>query len=450
MMNNKYPISVDVLALLVLIPAHTRLQAYNHLIVLPFLAYLLLELWHPLEKYSNLPRSKSKGRVLFLIRLTLLLVIIAGATILPLSERLRIRSASTLSNSEYLDTISEVHDGALQLESALKFLSTGKNPYTESYKDTPIKYFGFKYNDTLVNPAWDSFVYLPGLLVISYPPFILSQELDLFYDQRIIWLFAYIFLVLIVPLLFARPVYKLLDLALIGLNPLLTGPVIHGMNDVIVILAIVLSVWSLLRKRIWLSILFIGLACILKQSAWFIFPFYLAYMLGNSQRDKLKQNLAVAVGIFLILVIIFIIPFLIWDAKAFLTDVLAYPVGTIEVNYPIRGYTLGIFLVGVGIIDSLFSPFPFLLLQAVVGIPLLIILIRRQLHCNELGLMLVHSGIFIFVIGFFSRFFQDNYFGMVTILISLGIVLDWARRTDLPKRSHIVSRNEEEAPKFLT
>ena len=438
----RYPVSFDVLLLLVLVPAHTQLHGYDHLVVLPFLVYLLLELWHPLGQYSKLPDSFSMGRLHFLVRLGLLLVIIAGATILPLRQRLVARSSSAFDESEYLDSISVIHDGAIQLESALMFLSSGRNPYAESYEDTPLKHFGFIHNDTLVNPALDSFVYLPGFLAISYPPFILAQELDINYDQRIIYLIAYILLVLIIPLLFQQPVYKLLALVLIGLNPLLTGPVIHGMNDVVVLMALILTVWALLNKRFWLSILFMGLACILKQSAWFILPFFAAYQFGNSGRDNLKRTAAVAAIIFLILGIFFILPFLLWDSKAFLTDVLAYPSGTIEINYPIRGYNLGIFLVGVGLIDSLFSPFPFWLLQALVGIPLLIILTRRQLRVNTLGLMLIHSGIFILLIGFFSRFFQDNYFGMVTVLISLGILLDWAGQHDAQERPLSVSSEE--------
>lgn len=450
MMNKMFPVSVDVLLLLVLVPAQTQLEGNDYLVVLPFLAYLILELWHPLEQYSKLPESISTGRLLFLARMTLLLIIITGATILPLHQRLITRAAIALNDPENLNAISDVHDGALQLESALMFLSMGKNPYTESYKDTPLQYFGFYINNTLVNPAWDNFVYLPGLLAVSYPPFVLARELELFYDQRIIWLTAYIILVLIVPQLFKKPVYKLLAVALVGLNPLITGPVIRGMNDVIVVLALVLMVWALLQKRLWLSVLFMALACVLKQSAWFILPFYLAYIFGKSERDKSRQITALVIGILAIVTMLFIVPFLIWDVKAFLTDILAFPIGAIEVNYPIRGYNLGIFLVGTGIIDSIFSPFPFWPMQALVGIPLLIILIRRQWRWNNVGQILIHGGIFTIVIGFFSRFFHENYLGAVILLISLGIVLEWAHQSDLLKKPHPVSGNDEEIPKLFT
>ena len=69
------------------------------------------------------------------------------------------------------------------------------------------------------------------------------------------------------------------------------------------------------------------------------------------------------------------------------------------------------------------DPFPFWILQISLGLPLLAILMRFQWQRNGIGTTLLVAGIYIFLIGFVSRFFQDNYVGFVIVLILSGICL---------------------------
>jgi uncharacterized membrane protein len=195
------------------------------------------------------------------------------------------------------------------------------------------------------------------------------------------------------------------------------------MNDVIVILAVVVSIILLIRQHYLLSTLALGIACVLKQSAWFLVPFYLLLLYGLApERERVKKVVSMAIIIAMVAVIV-IGPFVVWDPAAFWTDVIAYPAGRVTVNYPIRGYTIGNLLVGANIIASPLDYFPFWLPQLLVGIPLLLILMRYQSRRNDLGIMLLCAGTLTLGLGFVSRFFQDNYLGYVTVLMSLGILL---------------------------
>ena len=73
------------------------------------------------------------------------------------------------------------------------------------------------------------YVYLPGLLLLSLPFRQAITPLLGFYDQRLLYLLAYV-VVLLLPLLAQRPERKLSLLAAVGLNPLLLDPIAIGMN----------------------------------------------------------------------------------------------------------------------------------------------------------------------------------------------------------------------------
>jgi uncharacterized membrane protein len=243
------------------------------------------------------------------------------------------------------------------------------------------------------------------------------------YDQRLIYFLAFIALVLILPLLVEPPALKLLILAAIGLNPLLTGPVIYGMNDVLVLLILVGMILMLVKNRLIPAAIFLGVACAFKQSAWFVVPFFVAFLASRYTNDRPIQQIAKLIGIAAIVTLILTVPFALWDFNAFVTDVFAYPSGSVPVNYPIRGYTIGTLLVGMGLIQSPTDPFPFWIFQILLGVPLLIFLLKYQWRRNSVGSMLLAAGVFTFGLGAVSRFFQDNYVGYVAVLVILGVII---------------------------
>ncbi|MGB8646453.1 MAG: hypothetical protein WCF84_14540 [Anaerolineae bacterium] len=427
-------ISLDLLLLLVLIPAQSQLTDRPFLLVVPLLGTVLLELSQPLRNYTKLTAGLDRNRISFLIRLGLLLLMIAGACLVPTLENITNRLVTPIEADGYSPALANVHDGALQLELALGYLQQGKNPYVEQYDQTPLKFYGFKEITLPRNPTFDYFVYLPSLLWISYPFYALFHLAGFPYDERWVFLFVYFLLILILPTLARRPEYKLLLVAAIGLNPLLTGPVKIGMDDVAILLFLILVAKTIEKRPLLAAILF-GIACSLKQSAWFIIPFYFLYLfLSTPPKDRIKQVMKSAVTVFAVMAIS-AAPLALRDLHSFLTDTLMYPAGLVGINYPIRGYTLGMLLISIGLIPSPASSFPFWILEGLFGIPLLLLLLHYQQRRNSVGIMFQSAGIFIFGFGFLTRFFQDNYVGFVTVLIVLGVILEMDRlatsRSDL-------------------
>jgi hypothetical protein len=419
-------IGIDVLIILLVAPVYALLNRGGFFLVVPLLFYLLLELWTPLALHAALPRRFDRIRLAFLARFFLLLVMIAGAAVVPSLERIVSRLEISAEDPRSAEAYRRMHDGAVQVESALDFLSSGKNPYEERYDDTPLQYFAFSGIAIESNPAYEHFVYLPGLLVISFPFRQVLGSLDLPYDQRLIYLSSFILLVLLLPLMVESPTNKLSLLAAVGLNPALTGMVVKGMNDVVIVLFLVLLAMALAKRRLLLSALFLGLACTIKQSAWLFVPFYLLILCIMLPTKPSAREIARPLGVVSLVAIALIVPFFLWEPGAFILDVFAYPGGAVEVNYPIRGYNLGRLLVGSGIIASPLDPFPFWILQLAFGVPLLLMLLRYQRRRNSVGTMLLCGSMFMFGIGFLSRFFQDNYVGFATVMIILGMLLNMA------------------------
>ncbi len=421
-------IPIDLLVLLLLVPAHTQLAGIDFILGLALLLTIALALWRPLTGLTHLPQQFGRTRLAFLLRLALIYLMIAAACIVPAATRIVERAATPVDANGYSPAYGRMHDGALQMESALAFLSDGRNPYVARYDDTPIRFFGFQGIELEDNPYFEYFPYLPGMILASVPVYSLFDVTGLPYDQRLIYLAAYILLVLLLPLLAQAPSLKLLLTAAIGLNPLLVGPTILGMNESLVALALVLCALFWQRQRILLSVFFLALAAAFKQSAWFVVPFY-ALLLYASLRSGgldirgLLKRLAAPAAIFVLVFGLLILPLAFWDLGAFWSDVFAYPSGNAAVNYPIRGYTVGNLLVGSGFIASPLDPFPFWILQLLIGLPALLLLLRYQFRRNTLGTALLCSAFFMLLLGFVSRYFQDNYLGFVTVFMTLGFLL---------------------------
>ncbi len=130
-MKSGVQIPLDLLFLSVLIPAHMHLKGISFLMVIPLFGYIMLELWHPLASYTSLPDKFDRTRLVFLIRLSLIFIIIAGSVIMPTLTNIQKRLVTVPDASGYSEAYANIHDGAIQMEYALRFLSDGKNPYVE-------------------------------------------------------------------------------------------------------------------------------------------------------------------------------------------------------------------------------------------------------------------------------------------------------------------------------
>ncbi|MBI5029626.1 MAG: hypothetical protein HZB51_03810 [Chloroflexi bacterium] len=316
-----------------------------------------------------------------------------------------------------------IHDGAIQLEEAIKFLLAGKNPYVENYTETPMALWSFHEQGFDVNPALYHLPYLPFTFLVSVPVYLVSQFAIGWFDQRLVFLIMFLFLIPILLQIGGTPSEKLGALMMVALNPLFVPYFVEGRNDVVVLFWIVGSVLFLQRNQPVWSGLFLACAVGSKQTAWFLVPFFLLFVLKLSSSDqwqaiapRAKQLAPGAIWLALIL-----FPFLIWNPAAFVEDTINFQSGISAnaLSYPVKSLGLGDLLVGFGIIQSNDQAFPFSLLQILFGGLTLGLLLRKQLSHNTLGQILFNYAVLFFVSAFFSRTFNDNHLGFALILLLL-------------------------------
>jgi uncharacterized membrane protein len=273
-----------------------------------------------------------------------------------------------------------------------------------------------------VNPATEHLIYLPGLLLVSLPFEWVGTAVLGFYDQRLLYLLAFVLVVLLLPATVKQPTYKLALIIGVALNPWLTQPVVWGMNDIMVLLCLLvmgLLLWK--RHPLWAASV-LALACTMKQSAWLFVPFFLLAVYLGARPEKRWREVGTAVLLIGGIMALVVGPFALWNLPAFVDDTFAYASGTaVTLNYPIRGYTIGRMLVVFDQVQSDLDYYPFWIWQLVIGLPVLALCLYYQWQQRTIAAMFLAASLFIFTLGFVSRYFQDNYVGFVITLAFLGL-----------------------------
>ena len=166
------------------------------------------------------------------------------------------------------------HDGLLQTEAAAQFVLAGKNPYVETYYQTPLALAPFDVKGLTVNPALEHFTYLP--LTFLLPAALAGRA----WQQLRSALRAFDLLpahALVATRLTQNPQKRLLLVMALGLNPLFVGPLVEGRNDVMVLSWLIFT-WALLQRgKITASAITLALACGTKHPAVVFVPFYFVY-----------------------------------------------------------------------------------------------------------------------------------------------------------------------------
>lgn len=346
-------------------------------------------------------------------RLTLVLFVVSLIVIAPTLLEIFLRRTSV--------PYEHIHDGAIQTEEAVKFLLAGQNPYGADYSRTPMALWHFSGAAAL---ALHHNGYLPLTFLLALPFYLVAQSVVGWFDVRFVYLLVFIITLFLLPRLVNAWGKKLGLLIAFGLNPLFVPFFVEGRNDGLVLFWIVLCIYLLQHKHIAVAAFVLSLASATKQTAWFIIPFFLAYLffgpLKNDWRDLARRALvplAIPFGLILL-------PFMAWDAHAFVADTLIYPSAT----FPVAGYGAGQLLLMLGILSSDGAPFPFFLLALLFGIPTLLLLLRYQRTRPTLRVFVGASATFTFVVAFFNRVFQDNYIGYIIALAAIAYFLESPRR----------------------
>jgi 4-amino-4-deoxy-L-arabinose transferase-like glycosyltransferase len=364
------------------------------------LIYLVLDWFGQQLDEGRLYRSK-----LFLIYAIILCTVVAQSGLLIYLRQLQGPASFT-------------HDGGvIQTEEAANYVLQGKNPYVEDYTDTPMAEWG-----TDLKTALNHFPYLPWTFLSAIPFQLTAQGLFGWYDQRLVYLLLFLIMMWLVPKLTPDLTDKLCLTMILALNPIMGSDIIFGQNDSFVLFWIVLFAYGLLRHKWTLAGFGLGLAIASKPTAWFLVPFFLVYLWGHTPQSESRAKILVNRLLpAILLAAVLVLPFVAWDPGAMFDDVWRWSSGTAETAYQIRGWGFANVILAFNLVQSRLDYFPFWILEALFGIPLLLVLLWRQFaRDNSVGAMLYGYALFSFVFLFFSRFLNENYIGYLLACLALG------------------------------
>jgi hypothetical protein len=377
------------------------------------IAYPILLLLLGIYVLIDLLNTRDEDTV-YRYKFTVIILIVFLLAVVPCLHRISLRHHSKPHHF--------AHDGGVILtEEAVKYFLNGKNPYHEDYYGTALEdyYTVYKLGD-IKNSVIQHYTYLPLTFILTLPFYVLSKAILGWFDMRFIYLLMFIIYLFILPKLTNSNQNKALLLTIFALNPFFTNFIAAGRNDVFLLFWIILSVFFLTLDKPRTASAFLGFACVSKLTAWCLIPFFLTYLLNkDSESVPLTQKISFlfkqAYPLVLIIIIL-ILPFLIWDVHSFTEDIFnwdeAYPLG----GTPGFGFANLMLYTGYSKSDY----FPFKYLQLILGLPLLYFLIKRQLKNNTINLMLVNYGFLSLTLLYFSRFLHDNYIGYVFSIFCLA------------------------------
>ena len=303
-----------------------------------------------------------------------------------------------------------IHDGALMIEWAARKLLAGQNPYVADYLDTPLFYWPM-----VNNPALYHLTYFPFLFLVTAPFVFVFDKLGLFWDERFLYLPAYIATLAIVPFLLKRAEHRLAAIALVGLNPQLFPFVVEGRNDFFVLVFFFAGIALLQRERRTLGALAIAAAAAAKLHAVVVLPFLVVYLVAT-RRPKNMREAAVALRPLVpaaVFLAITLVPFLVNDWNAFYDDVVRYNAGGAAWTYPISGMGFSALLLALGVIEYRQADFPFAAIEIAVAVPVALWWLRRLWLQPSLATLLTGYALTLLAFLFFGRYFQGNYLGYI-------------------------------------
>jgi hypothetical protein len=138
-------------------------------------------------------------------------------------------------------------------------------------------------------------------------------------------------------------------------------------------------------------------------------------------------------------------PYIVWNPAAFYDDVWRWSNGQGETGYQIWGWGASNFVLALGWVDDRFDQWPFLLLEMVLALPLLLWFLWRQWYTNSLSLACWHYAIFLLAFFYGSRFLNENYLGFILAFLAVGLLSGVGHATkNFPEAegSEDVARNE--------
>jgi hypothetical protein len=303
-------------------------------------------------------------------------------------------------------------DGALLNDAAADRLLSGHDPYVGDFINTPMR--AFYIPDSPVNFGLSRFVYMPGMALLDVP-------LRLLHSDRVN--FSLLFLPALLGLVAAAwsigttTAAKQAALIAVTLNPLFQIDYFYLLNDLFFLAPALAGVGMLRRGRPIAAGALLGLALGMKQQAILFLPLLALYaILHLGRRDQLRLA-----GAGTLVVAAIVLPFLVWDPRAFVAGTTGFFYGSGVDSYPIRGIGLQGILLAAGVIGNRWDSFP----SAQIQVPLLVIGLaiaardlRRSWSWARFWAWLALEALIVFA---FGRVLSPNYFDLVVIFFLLAL-----------------------------
>jgi hypothetical protein len=331
-------------------------------------------------------------------------------------------------------TTALIGDGAYQIQLARDVLLRGVDPYGFDYVGTGLERAPWG-GQSFANPALHHLDYWPGTIVLPMPVQAAVHALLGWWDERLWLLLAAVAVWVLLRRLAPGQAGRMAAITffLIPGHSLLA---VLGDNDLPMVALLLGAALAITNRRFVVAGLVIGLAVATKQTALIAVPVLVVWAGASGMGWKAFLR---ATGVAVVAVLALILPFLVWNARAFVSDTLLYNFGSGAQAYPIQGLGLSSWLLQAGIIHGPRDAFPFLLLQ----LPLVILtwmlawrwLSRRPRSADAILWM----GIAFFVFLFTNRFAQQAYLLLGVELILAGLLARLHNRGNVqlaPLRPH--------------
>jgi hypothetical protein len=308
-----------------------------------------------------------------------------------------------------------IHDGALMVEEASRKFLAGMNPYVADYLDTPMFFWPM-----INNPALYHLTYFPFMFLVTGPFVWFFDHFGFVWDQRYLYLPAYIGTLALVPFIVKGTAPRLAMTAAIALNPQLFPFVVEGRNDFFVLLFLFAGLALLTRERRTMSSLAFAAAGAAKLHALIFLPFVAVYLMATKRPHNLREAIGALVPTWpaaLFLLATFV-PFLVNNFGAFWDDVVSYNAGGAAWTYPISGMGFSAILLGLGLIPYRQADFPFAAIEIAVATPIAAWWFIRLWQRPTIATLLAGYAITLLAFLFFGRYFQGNYLGFITAVFT--------------------------------
>jgi hypothetical protein len=307
------------------------------------------------------------------------------------------------------------HDGGvIHAQESARFLLAGVNPYAADFSGTALRGTG-------VPGIKIHYPYLPLSFLLAVPT-VVAIDAGWPIDHRVSHLVLLLACVLLAPRAFASAGVGELARTLFVLNPLLVPYVIEGRNEIHVIAFLFFAYLGLMARRPLACFGWLAAACAFKQFAWIVAPFLIVYAWRHWPRRELARGLAWGAGWFALLVL----PFVLWSPRDFVADVFLFNAGLTAQPYPLGGtpgFGFAMLAAALGWTEDRMQYLPLLpWVLATAGV-LCVLLLFKLSRVPRRESVFLYSLVVTAWVFFFSRVFHTNYFGFLTFLAIMGVLL---------------------------